>query len=79
MGANHLSASLKPDTSQSLHILIAKEITYLFHRKVGKIKWNSNIGGDEEEEDEYEDDEEEEDEYEDEEEEEDEYEDEEEY
>ena len=79
MGANHLSASLKPDTSQSLHILIAKEITYLFHRKVGKIKWNSNTGGDDEEEDEYEDDEEEEDEYEDEEEEEDEYEDEEEY
>ena len=78
MGANHLSASLKPDTSQSLHILIAKEITYLFHRKVGKIKWNSNIGGSEEEEDEYEDeDEEEEDEYEDEEE--DEYEDEEKY
>ena len=74
MGANHLSASLKPDTSQSMHILIAKEITYLFHRKVGKIKWNSNIGGDEEEEDEYED---EEDEYEDEEE--DEYEDDEEY
>ena len=78
MGANHLSASLKPDTSQSMHILIAKEITYLFHRKVGKIKWNSNIGEEDEEEDEYED-EEEEDEYEDEEEEEDEYEDEEEY
>ena len=58
MGANHLSASLKPDTSQSMHILIAKEITYLFHRKVGKIKWNSNIGGSEEEEDEYEDEEE---------------------